>query len=122
MWSADTHPMSRVPPPPPPRMEAHGVVVVKGKHTRVTEMSPTQLAAVLLQPLSRLRILNQSTMQTTHMCAHGCMYGCELTPPKGMHWKGERCPPTPSPGRPAYTQPLYPLTPSASFNGICNRQ
>ena len=42
-----------------------------------------------------------------------------LPPSPGTHWKGGRLPPPPPPpGRPA----LVPLTPSASLNGICNRQ
>ena len=39
-----------------------------------------------------------------------------------MHWKGGEVPPPTPPTRPAYAQPLSPLTADASLNGICNRQ
>ena len=38
--------------PPSPRVEAHGVLVIKGRHTRENAMGPAQLAAALLRPLS----------------------------------------------------------------------
>ena len=45
-------------------------------------------------------------------------------PLPGMHWNGGGggSPPPLPPGRPAHAQPLSPLTPNASFTGICNRQ
>ena len=41
--------------------------------------------------------------------------------PRGMHWKGGRFPP-PSSTAPSLCPATASLTPSASFNGICNRQ
>ena len=38
-----------------------------------------------------------------------------------MHWKGGRYPPPPS-RAPSLCPATVPLTPSAGFNGICNRQ
>ena len=41
----------------------------------------------------------------------------------GMHWKGGRYAPPPPPSRaPSLCPATVPLTPSASLNGICNRQ
>ena len=42
-------------------------------------------------------------------------------PAPGMHWKGGRYPP-PFSRTPSLCPATVPLTPSASFNGICNRQ
>ena len=42
-------------------------------------------------------------------------------PRPAMHWKGGRPPPPPG-GRPSLRPATVPLTPSASLNGICNRQ
>ena len=39
----------------------------------------------------------------------------------GMHWKGGRYPP-PHPRGPSLCSATVPLTPGASFNGICNRR
>ena len=39
-----------------------------------------------------------------------------------MHWKGGRNPPPPASRAPSLCPATVPLTPSAGFNGICNRQ
>ena len=42
--------------------------------------------------------------------------------PPGMHWKGGRYPPPPPSRAPSLCPATVSLTPSASFDGICNRQ
>ena len=71
------------------------------------------LRGVFLRLPSSLCGLPIPSALTLHARPHPLRQGCI--------GRGSAPPPPPLPGRPAYAQPLS-LTPSASFNGIHNRQ